>query len=149
MKGISVLYPFNDIITDIQRKRREHSKGTISNLMYKEIGNSIYGSVVRGMSDKRKYDNKLGKPVRMHAHYLTNPIIASWITGYIQSVISECLHNIQLLGGIAVSITTDRYITNLKDLENEIITNPVCFGYRYKENWLFWDFSLLYFLTNL
>lgn len=75
--GSSVLYPFNDIITDIQRKRREHPKGTISNLMYKEIGNSIYGSVVRGMSDKRKYDNKLGKPVRMHAHYLTNPIIAS------------------------------------------------------------------------
>jgi len=75
--GSSVLYPFNDIIKDIQRKRREHPKGTISNLMYKEIGNSIYGSVVRGMSDKRKYDNKLGKPVRMHAHYLTNPIIAS------------------------------------------------------------------------
>jgi len=75
--GSSVLYPFNEIITEIQRKRREHPKGTISNLMYKEIGNSIYGSVVRGMSDKRKYDNKSGKTVRMRAHFLTNPIIAS------------------------------------------------------------------------
>ena len=71
------LYPFKEIISEIQSKRREHPKGTISNLMYKEIGNSIYGSVVRGMSDKRKYDNKSGKTVRMRAHFLTNPIIAS------------------------------------------------------------------------
>jgi len=71
------LYPFKEIITEIQSKRREHPKGTIANLMYKEIGNSIYGSVVRGMSDKRKYDNKSGKTVRMRAHFLTNPIIAS------------------------------------------------------------------------
>ena len=46
-------------------------------------------------------------------------------------MIGECLHNIQLLGGKAVSVTTDGYITNLKDLENEIITNPVCFGHCY------------------
>lgn len=46
-------------------------------------------------------------------------------------MIGECLHNIQLLGGKAVSVTTDGYITNIKDLENEIITNPVCFGHRY------------------
>jgi hypothetical protein len=26
--------------------------------MYKEIGNSIYGSVVRGMGDKKKFDIK-------------------------------------------------------------------------------------------
>ena len=124
--GSNVLYPFKEIITEIQRKRREYPKGTISNLIYKEIGNSIYRSVVKEMLDKRKYDNKVGKPIRMQAHYLTNPIIASWITGYIRSIIGECLHNIQLLGGKALSVMTDGYITNLKDLENEIMTNPVC-----------------------
>jgi len=75
--GSNVLYPFKEIITEIQRKRREYPKGTISNLIYKEIGNSIYRSVVKEMLDKRKYDNKVGKPIRMQAHYLTNPIIAS------------------------------------------------------------------------
>ena len=64
-----------NLINEIQSKRREHPKGTISNLMYKEIGNSIYGLVVRGMSDKRKYDNKTGQTIRMKAHYLTNPIL--------------------------------------------------------------------------
>jgi len=45
--------------------------------MYKEIGNSIYGLVVRGMSDKRKFDNnnKTGQTIRMKAHYLTKPIL--------------------------------------------------------------------------
>ena len=120
------LYPFKEIITEIQSKRREHPKGTIANLMYKEIGNSIYGSVVRGMSDKRKYDNKSGKTVRMRAHFLTNPIIASWITSYIRCVIGECLHNVHLLGGKVVSVTTDGFITNITDLETEILNNPKC-----------------------
>jgi len=74
---LSKVYPFKDLINEIQSKRREFPKGSISNLMYKEIGNSIYGSVVRGMSDKRKYDNKSGRTMRMGAHYLTNPLIAS------------------------------------------------------------------------
>ena len=67
--------------------------------MYKEIGNSIYGSVVRGMGDKRKFDNKTGQTHRLNAHFLTNPLIASWLTAFIRSIIGECLHNIQKLGG--------------------------------------------------
>ena len=30
----------------------------------------------------------------MKAHYLTNPVIASWTTAYIRSVIDECLNNV-------------------------------------------------------
>ena len=120
------VYPFKDIINEIQLKRREHAKGTISNLMYKEIGNSIYGSLVRGMGDKRKYDNKLKRTVRMKAHYLTNPLIASWVTGYIRSIIGECLHNIHTLGGLVVSVTTDGYIIDIKDLETLIFNDPKC-----------------------
>jgi hypothetical protein len=45
-----VFPPFGDIISDIQAKRRAFPKGTISNLLYKELGNSIYGSLVRGMT---------------------------------------------------------------------------------------------------
>jgi hypothetical protein len=50
--------PFETVLNLVQEKRREYQKGTISNLMYKEIGNSIYGAVVRGISDKRKFDIK-------------------------------------------------------------------------------------------
>ena len=71
------LKPFSNVLKLVQEKRREYPKGTISNLMYKEIGNSIYGSVVRGIGDKRKFDIKSKGTVRMVGDDLTNPIIAS------------------------------------------------------------------------
>ena len=69
--------PFTTVLKQVQEKRREYPKGTISNLMYKEIGNSIYGSVVRGIGDKRKFDIKSKGTVRMVGDDLTNPLIAS------------------------------------------------------------------------
>src|SRR5947209_6521379 len=45
-----VNHPFKSIITEIQGKRREYPKGSINNLLYKEMGNSIYGAVVRSCS---------------------------------------------------------------------------------------------------
>jgi hypothetical protein len=69
--------PFSSILTIVQEQRREHEKGTISNLIYKEIGNSIYGSVVRGLGNKRKFDIQSKGMVRMLGDDLTNPLIAS------------------------------------------------------------------------
>jgi hypothetical protein len=69
--------PFGSIIKLVQEQRREHPKGTVSNLLYKEIGNSIYGSVVRGIGNNRKFDIKSKGTVRMAGDNLTNPLIAS------------------------------------------------------------------------
>gem|GEM_PF-1417762 len=76
-KNGNEIKPFGEILRLVQEKRREFPKGTISNLMYKEIGNSIYGSVVRGMSNKRKFDIKTGTYIRVEGDELTNPLIAS------------------------------------------------------------------------
>ena len=115
--------PFNSIVKLVQEQRREHAKGTISNLMYKEIGNSIYGSVVRGIGNKRRYDIKSKGTVRMLGDELTNPLIASWTTAFVRSVIGECLHSIKVLGGLVVSVTTDGFICNVQDLESKISEN--------------------------
>jgi len=69
--------PFASILKTVQEQRREYPKGTISNMMYKEIGNSIYGSVVRGIGNKRKFDIRSKGTVRMVGDNLTNPLIAS------------------------------------------------------------------------
>src|SRR5947209_5813619 len=66
-----------DCIKELQSKRREYEKGTINNALYKEIGNSIYGLVVRGINNKMKFDIKSGKTIRMNSNDLSNPIIAS------------------------------------------------------------------------
>ena len=112
--------PFASIVKIVQEQRREHLKGTISNMIYKEIGNGIYGSVVRGIGNKRKFDIKSKGVIRMVGDELTNPLIASWTTAFIRSIIGECLHSIQELNGLVVSVTTDGFITNVKDLESKI-----------------------------
>ena len=115
--------PFRDILKLVQEQRREHAKGTISNLMYKEIGNSIYGSVVRGMSNKRKFDIRSKAYRRLKGDDLSNPLIASWTTAFVRAIIGECLNSIQSLHGTVVSVTTDGFITNIEDLESLISTN--------------------------
>lgn len=39
-------------------------------------------------------------------------------------MIGECLHNIQTLGGRVVSVTTDGFITDIKDLETKLLKLP-------------------------
>ena len=116
--------PFLNIINDIQEKRRSFKKGTVENALYKEMGNSIYGNVVRGISNKKTFDSLTGKNFRVTATELSNPILASWITAFIRSVIGECLHNINKINGKIVSVTTDGFITNIDNLEEEIMKLP-------------------------
>jgi hypothetical protein len=117
------LKPFETILKLVQEKRREYAKGTINNLMYKEIGNSIYGSVVRGISNKKKFDIKTQSTQRLLGDDLSNPLIASWTTAFVRSIIGECLDGIHKLGGLVVSVTTDGFITNLIDIESRIQSN--------------------------
>lgn len=69
--------PFRDCIAELQGLRSKHAKGTIDNLLYKEIGNSLYGLTVRGMGDKLRFDVRSGGMKRMEGNELSNPIIAS------------------------------------------------------------------------
>lgn len=127
--------PFFEVVKELKRRRSLHEKKTFGNLLEKEKVNSIYGLTVKGINDKRKFDIKLGKTVRMEANDLSNPIIASWITAFVRSVLGECLHNISKMGGLVVSTTTDGFITNIKDLENKLNNLTE------KENYLFKLFS--------
>lgn len=72
-----LIKPFYQIIKDLQKLRREYPKGSINNLLYKEMGNSIYGNVVRGMSNKMSFDSLTGKTFRVTGTSLSNPILAS------------------------------------------------------------------------
>jgi hypothetical protein len=116
-----IIKPFQTIIAEVQSLRKEYPKGDIMNLLYKEMGNSIYGNVVRGIANKRKFDIKTGRNLRIDSTELSNPILASRTTGFIRSVIGECLHNISKLGGQVVSVTTDGFITDVKDLETKLL----------------------------
>jgi len=113
--------PFLTVISELQSERRKHEKGTIENLLYKEMGNSLYGSVTKGINHKVKFDIKTNKTVRMEASDISNPILASFITAYVRSLLGELLQKVQDLGGKAVSVTTDGFITDLANLESRVL----------------------------
>lgn len=69
--------PFHRIINELQAKRREYPKGHVHNALYKEMANSIYGNVVRGISNKEAFDTQTGKMLRVTGTELSNPILAS------------------------------------------------------------------------
>lgn len=114
-------HPFKNIIKELQTERRKYPKGTINNLLNKELANSQYGNTARGISNKKKFDIKTGRTLRMESSELSNPIIASWTTAFIRSVIGECLEKISKLKGKVVSVTTDGFITNVEKLERKLI----------------------------
>jgi acetolactate synthase small subunit len=116
-----VNHPFAKVISDIQKIRREHPKGSFQNTMAKLLGNSMYGLVVQGMSHKTHYDIKTDSVKRTEGSKFTNPLMASWITAMVRSIIGELLHITSLLGGRIVSVTTDGFVTDLSDLENRIL----------------------------
>lgn len=120
-KGAEKILPFTGVIRLVQNMRTKYPRGSINNLMYKQIGNSIYGSLVRGMNDNRKMDLVTGESKRINATVLSNPILASWTTAFIRSVIGECLHQISILGGKVISVTTDGFITDIDNLECKLL----------------------------
>jgi hypothetical protein len=116
--------PFRSIVKKLQSLRRLYPKKTFYNLMYKEIGNSIYGQIAMGLSGKNKFDVSSNSYKKIQGSFLTNPLLASYITGFTRALIAECLHNINVLGGDVVSVTTDGFICNIEDLENKILESP-------------------------
>lgn len=121
-KKLDVVYfkPFASCIKEIQDTRSLYSKGTIENVLWKEIGNSIYGLVVQGINEKLKFDVRTNEMKRIEGSKLANPMIASWITSFARGVIGELLYCVEKLKGKAVSVTTDGFITDIEDLELKI-----------------------------
>ena len=103
------------------------------NKLLKLIGNVIYGVLCQGLNNKRVYDIKTQTQVRVPSKDMTNPVIVSWVTAFVRSVIGELLHNIHILGGTVISVTTDGFLTNLKDVERMIIesNNPLIMKNRF------------------
>ena len=116
--------PYRDIIKGLQSKRREHQPKTFYNLLYKTIGNSIYGQVAMGFSGKTGFDIKTHSFIRISGGDLSNPILAGYITGFARALIGECLNNISILKGRVVSVTTDGFLTDVDDLENKLLELP-------------------------
>ena len=115
---VFVNLPYQEVIKYLHEERSKCPKKTIGNELFKLIGNTGYGLIVKGIGNKLKFDTAFGTVQRMGVSELSNPVLASYITAFVRSLVSEMLNCIQRLGGKVVSVTTDGFITNLPDLES-------------------------------
>lgn len=119
--------PFFDVIKELQENRRiwkkATGKGSAMERIYKDLGNMLYGKIVCGISNKKVYDARTESTKTMIGNDLSNPILGSWITGYVRALIAELLHKVDLLGGDVVSCTTDGFVCDIENLEQKILEN--------------------------
>ncbi|UCM61218.1 DNA polymerase [Aeromonas hydrophila] len=119
---------FEDFTRMIQRLRREYPKKSLEEVMVKEIGNSLYGKLAQGLSDKTAFDTATGLSKKIGPSAVTNPYMAAHTTGLIRAVCGELLHRIPAHRTV-VSVTTDGFLTDapLEELDQ---TGPLCRRYQ-------------------
>jgi len=117
--------PFYNLINELQSNRRFHKKltgkGSPMEKIYKDLGNMLYGKIVCGISNKRQYSSRLEQMTSLKGNFLANPIIGTWITGFVRALLAELLYKTQQLGGKITAVTTDGFVSNIPDLENKIM----------------------------
>jgi len=119
--------PFFDVIKELQANRsmwkNKTGKGSAMERIYKDLGNMLYGKIVCGISNKKVYDSRKEEMKTMIGNDLSNPILGTWITGFVRSLIAELLHKVDLLGGQVLSCTTDGFVCDIENLEDKIVEN--------------------------
>ena len=107
---------------DLQVERRKHPKKSFLNLLQKMYGNGAYGKVAQGIGNNDKFSIKEDATTRMPGTEYSNPILASYITGFARCALGEMMHNMNFIPNAKiVSCTTDGFITNVENLEDKLL----------------------------
>lgn len=120
--------PFKDFVGLIRQKRKSHPKGSLFELLWKEIGNSLYGKIAQGLGNKTTFDVQTGRNKPIPRSPVTCAYYAAYITGFIRAVVSELLNAIPK-DKWAVSVTTDGFLTNAS-FEEMTLTGPMSTRYK-------------------
>ena len=110
---------FMDFLQDCVKKRKSNPKGTLMNLFWKEVANSTYGKLAQGLRKRRVYNLEDDDSKDLEESKITNPVFASFVTGFARGVLSEIMNNLPE-DRTVFSVTTDGFLTdaNEEDLIN-------------------------------
>jgi hypothetical protein len=98
--------PFELVIRELSRRRAEHQKRTLQNEMFKQLGNSLYGKLGRGIKGTTSYNTCDDKRIEIGPSSITNPYLAAHVTGLIRALVSELIASIPDRWTV-ISVTTD------------------------------------------
>jgi hypothetical protein len=106
---------FSQVIAE-GRKAANASGNDLLELLFKLLGNTLYGKVSQGVSSKRPiaddveehriFDSDAGEMADLPPSSITCPAFAAWITSLVRATMSEALHRLPSTA-IALQATTD------------------------------------------
>ena len=102
---------FEPFVKLIHENRKMHPKKSFAELIFKEIGNSLYGKLAQGLREKTQYNPKNNASEKLSRSAISNPYYASHVTGFCRAVIAELLCGISNDRDV-LSVTTDGFLTN-------------------------------------
>ena len=105
---------FQDFLKDCVAKRKEHDKGTLMNLFWKEIANSTYGKLAQGLRKRRVFNLEEDDVKDLEPSKVTNPVFASFVTSFARGVLSEIMNSLPK-DKVIFSVTTDGFLTNANE----------------------------------
>ncbi|MBB4347015.1 DNA polymerase [Aliirhizobium cellulosilyticum] len=95
----------------IQQRRASVEKGSLKELLFKEVGNSLYGKLAQGVHQKRVFEPRKGRMDSMPVSAVTSGWHAAYVTGYVRAVLGEILHSIPADRSV-ISVTTDGFLSD-------------------------------------
>jgi hypothetical protein len=136
--GEPIFEPFTRLV---QERRRAAAKGTFDDLLWKEIGNSLYGKTAQGVRGSQVFDPQTGRSRPVGPSAITNPWFAAYTTGLVRAVLSEVLVGVPPHRTV-VSATTDGLLTNAP-VEELRLDGPLCSMFADVREHLFGDRRVL------
>lgn len=124
----SVIRPFADFAKYCVDKRNTYPKGSLQNLMWKEIVNSTYGKTGQGLRERRVYDLREADTKQLPPSEITNPAFAAFITAFCRGVLGEIMNS--LPDDVSIfSVTTDGFLTTASPKQMQTATKGELSGY--------------------
>lgn len=118
--------PFEAFVIECAARRKSFTKGSLDELLWKEIGNSTYGKTAQGLGRKRVFDSRSGQHIDLPPSVITNPFFAAYTTSFVRAVLGEILAGLPLHTTVC-NATTDGFLTNATDADVLAATGgPLC-----------------------
>src|SRR5262249_23718673 len=98
---------FAEFLSVIVQQRNQEPKGTLRNLMLKEIATSFYGKLAQGVIERNVY-NLSGQRQRLKPSQISTPHYAAMTTGIVRAALAAVVAEVARHEGCDVlSATTD------------------------------------------
>lgn len=107
---------FGGFIRTCTANRKSYEKGTLEELLWKELTNSVYGKTAQGLHDRRVYDLRDRRSKRLPASKITNPYYAAFITSAVRGVLAEIMNGLPP-SACVFNCTTDGFLTTATEEE--------------------------------